>query len=67
MNDEPATKEDIAKLEASIEGMRAQNSAEHGSLFTKLLRITELMTWLKAKWERFIGPDEPGPPPPKRD
>ena len=69
---DPATREDlekaskaiIAKVDAmdrSVNNMRDQNSAEHGSLFSKLLHITELMIWLKAKWERFTRvPD--GPP-----
>jgi hypothetical protein len=40
-------------LEKSVEGMRAQNSAEHGSLFTKLLHLTEVMHWLRDKWNKF--------------
>lgn len=37
----------------SIEGMRSQNSAEHGSLFSKLEYISAALAWIKAKWERF--------------
>lgn len=78
---EPATKEDIealrldvASLESrveaariSVDNMRAQNSAEHGSLFTKLLHITDLMHWLRDKWDRFMGPPAPGAKLPKDD
>lgn len=53
-------REDIAKIEQrviamkdSVENMRAQNSAEHGSLFSKLIHITDLMHWLKDKWIKF--------------
>jgi hypothetical protein len=75
---EPASKEDLEKVlqrlddvEKSVEGMRSQNSAEHGSLFTKMTHITELMHWLRAKWERFMGPPAPTiptpPAPPRKD
>jgi hypothetical protein len=61
---EHATREDLEKakdaivdrinaMDRSVEGMRAQNSAEHGSIFTKLLHISELMHWLRGQWERF--------------
>lgn len=43
----------LDSLEKSVEGMRSQNSAEHGSLFTKLLHLTEVMHWIRAKWIRF--------------
>lgn len=63
---EPATREDLEKakqaiidaikvMDDSVEAMRGQNSAEHGSLFTKLLHVTELMHWLRAKWEKFMA------------
>lgn len=62
--DEPATKEDVEKLrqemhhrfeqsDRSMEGMRGQNSAEHGSLFSKLTYITEMLVWVKTKWVQF--------------
>jgi len=76
MND-PATKQDVEILrkemherfeisEASMEGMRGQNSAEHGSIITKLLHIGELMLWLKSQWSRMWRASD-GPPdsPPK--
>lgn len=69
---EPATKDDlehvrieltirINAMQESVENMRGQNSAEHGSLFSKLLHLTELLHWVRARWERFTRvPD--GPP-----
>ncbi len=69
---DPATKEDLERVRIelvtrinsmgrSLEGMRSQNSAEHGSLFSKLLNITEVLHWVRARWERFTRvPD--GPP-----
>lgn len=61
---EPVTREDLEKakaeiieririMDASVESMRSQNSAEHGSLFTKLSYITELTVWLKSQWSKF--------------
>jgi hypothetical protein len=57
---EPADKEDVKvlvdrldKLGESFKGLREQNSAEHGSLFTKLTFITSLTGWLKDSWIRF--------------
>ena len=61
---EPATKEDVENLrkemhsrfeqtDRSMEGMRGQNSAEHGTLFSQHRYMTELMVWIKTKWERF--------------
>ncbi len=73
---EPATKEDLERVrvelidrmntvDRSMEGLRSQNSAEHGSLFSKLLHITEALHWIRARWERFTRiPD--GPPPENR-
>lgn len=63
MND-PATKEDIeaakavlveqlGKLDKSLKGMREQNSLEHGSLFTKMTHVGNLMGWLRDAWHRF--------------
>lgn len=74
---DPATREDVEKakreilerlgtVDASVEAMRGQNSAEHGSLFSKLLHITEVVHWVKSKWERFTRvPDPNDKPPPK--
>jgi hypothetical protein len=64
---EPASKEDVKalvekldQLGDSFKGLRDQNSAEHGSLFTKMTHLTNLMTWLKEGWRRFsILPDPP--------
>lgn len=71
---DPADKEDVKVLVAkidtlgrSVEGMRAQNSAEHGSLFTKLLHITELMHWLRDSWKRFMYLPPPPPDKPPKD
>lgn len=72
---DPADKDDVkvlveklGKLGESIEGMRAQNSAEHGSLFTKMLHVTELMHWLRARWQRFMDlPPPPIKPPNNKD
>jgi hypothetical protein len=61
---EPATKGDVEKLrqemharfelhDRQVEGMRTQNSHEHGSLFTKLIYITEMLVWIKTKWIAF--------------
>jgi len=72
---DPATKEDLEKVEKkvlerldrmddSVENMRGQNSAEHGSLFTKLTYITEMMVWIKQKWTNFMR-HEPHDKPPK--
>ena len=36
-----------------LEGFRQQQSAEHGTLFSKLTYITELMIWIKVRWEKF--------------
>jgi hypothetical protein len=70
---EPATKGDLEKLrqemherssaiERSVEGMRGQNSAEHGSLFSKLTYITEMLVWVKTRWEKFTrSPDRTWP------
>lgn len=63
-DDDPASKEDVEKLrqemherfgqtERSVEAMRGQNSAEHGSLFSKLSYITEMLVWVKTKWIQF--------------
>lgn len=71
---EPATKEDVEALrvemharfersDASVEGMRSQNSAEHGSIIMKLLHVTQLMHWLRAKWEHFSHNGQPPEPP----
>lgn len=43
-------------FDVSIEGMRSQNSHEHGSIFSKLTHTTELMHWLKAQWMKFTRP-----------
>lgn len=43
----------IETVAQSLEGLRAQNSAEHGSLFSKLTRITEMVAYLKSQWEKF--------------
>lgn len=75
---DPATKEDLEKaaklvierlerLDDSVENMRGQNSAEHGSLFSKLTYITEMLIWIKTKWQRFMRHPDPndnpeGPP-----
>lgn len=68
---EPATKEDLdktaqtildrlGKIDDSVENMRGQNSAEHGSLFSKLTYISEMMVWIKTQWTRFTrAPDHP--------
>lgn len=63
-DDEAASKEDLEKLrqemhtrhdqtERSVEAMRGQNSAEHGSLFSKLTYVTEMLVWVKTKWVQF--------------
>lgn len=64
---EPATKEDVEQLRqemkaefratnASVEGMRSQNSAEHGSFYSALQSLREGINWLRTKWERFTKP-----------
>ena len=50
----------IEGIDRSVEGMRSQNSAEHGSLFGKLTLIAELVGWLKAQWQRFTRPGGDG-------
>jgi hypothetical protein len=61
---EPATREDleavrdaiikrIDAMDQSVEGMRSQNSAEHGSLYFILQTIRDTMNWIRAKWEKF--------------
>lgn len=71
---EPADKEDVKtlvtkldQLGTSVENMRAQNSAEHGSLFTKMLNITNVVNWLKTAWLKFQILPPPPPEPPKDD
>ena len=72
---EPADKEDVKalvekldQLGESVKGMRSQNSIEHGSLFTKLTHLGNLMGWLKDAWRRFsILPPPPMEIPPKDD
>lgn len=64
---EPATREDLERMrdalteriqimDNSVNAMRSQNSAEHGSLFTKLSFISEIVVWIKAQWIRFSKP-----------
>lgn len=48
--------ERIRVMDASVEAMRSQNSAEHGSLSTKLDYITLAVRWLKSQWEKFTKP-----------
>lgn len=58
--------ERLDAMDKSVEGMRSQNSAEHGSLFSKLLHLTEIAHWLKAAWIRFtILPPPPDDKPPR--
>lgn len=81
---EPATKEDLeaakavlierlGKIDRALDGLRKQNSAEHGSLFIKQTHLTNLMHWIKDAWSKFsILPPPPviKPPhaiPPKDD
>lgn len=76
MND-PVTKDDVNvlvkkldELGNSVKGMREQNSQEHGSLFTKITHLGNLMGWLKDAWRRFSilpAPPEERPKPPKDD
>ena len=47
----------------AVEGNRTQNSLEHGSLFTKMTHLGNLMGWLKEAWRRFSIL----PPPPDED
>lgn len=76
---EPATREDvenakrdiiksIVKMDDSVENMRKQNSAEHGNQLAKLLHLTEILHWVRAKWERFTRVPDPNdkPPPPSK-
>ena len=69
-DDSPATKEDVATLrremhsrfeqtDRNVEGMRGQNSAEHGSLFSQNRYMTEIMVWLKSKWMSFSRNEPP--------
>lgn len=61
---EPADKDDVKVLVAKLEQLREQNSAEHGSLFTKMTHLGNLMSWLKDAWKRFsILPPPPADPP----
>jgi hypothetical protein len=50
---DPADKEDVKLLMTKLEHLREQNSIEHGSLFTKMTHLGNLMGWLKAAWHRF--------------
>lgn len=63
-----ATKEDIARIDKrldevnkSVEGMRAQNSAEHGAIASVVRSALDGVSWLKAAWRRFTI--LPAPPP----
>lgn len=68
-DDLEAAKEAIIKrinsMDDSVNNMRDQNSAEHGSLFSKQSNLTNLMNWLKDAWIRFTimsPPPEDKPP-----
>jgi hypothetical protein len=50
---EKLTSESVIVNNRSIEAMRSQNSAEHGSLFSKLEFIATSVHWLKKQWEKF--------------
>ena len=45
--------ESVIVTNRSIEGMRSQNSSEHGSLFAKLEYLSIAVTWIKSRWEKF--------------
>lgn len=71
---EPADKEDVKvlvtkldKLGDSIEGMRSQNSAEHGSLYGLMEACATGISWIKAAWRRFSILPAPPADPPKDD
>lgn len=72
---EPATKADVEQLrtemhqrfeqtDRTVEGMRSQNSHEHGSIFSKLLSLTEIVHWIRAKFDRFTRMPDPNDKPP---
>lgn len=73
---EPASREDlekardaiierIGKMDKNVDGMRIQNSTEHGSLYSLLHSCLAGISWIKAAWRRFsILPSDP--PIPKR-
>ena len=46
-------RDQLDELKQSVEGMRAQNSAEHDSIIARVMHMTEIVHWLKAQWERF--------------
>jgi hypothetical protein len=54
--------ERLERLDDSVEAMRAQNSAEHDSIFSKVGYVTELLIWIKTQWARFSRPSDPPPP-----
>ena len=78
---DPATKDDLeqvkrellvridrldTKQESQSEGLRQQNSAEHGAMQSVLLSVREMLVWIKNQWVRFSRNDSP-PVPPKHD
>lgn len=66
---EPATKEDLdamegrlnARLDTCMSGFRQQQSVEHDAQLAKLSYITEILVWLRSKWNKFgLGKTWPG-------
>lgn len=64
---EPADKDDVKMLADKLDGLRVQNSIEHGSLFSKMTHLGSLMGWLKDAWRRFSILPPPPPDPPEDD